>query len=98
MATGDHAGKLAIYDLERPESAIFHQQAHTSIINAIDGCGGLGIGFGAPEIVTGGRDGCVRLWDPRVNEPVLALEPSEGQTPRDCWTVAFGNSFSDEDR
>ena len=31
----------------------------------------------APEIVTGGRDGCVRLWDQRVNEPVLALEPGE---------------------
>jgi WD40 repeat protein len=98
LATGDHAGRLAIYDLERPDAAVFSQQAHSSIINAIDGCGGLDIGGGAPEIVTGGRDGCVRLWDPRVMEPVLALEPSEGQTARDCWTVAFGNSFSDEER
>lgn len=48
--------------------------------------------------ILGGRDGCVRLWDPRVPEPVLALEPGEGQTARDCWTVAFGNSFGDEDR
>ena len=70
--------------------------------------------------VTGGRDGCVRLWDIRVKEPVLALEPGEGQpirssifiyhyygfatitlvstTIRDCWTVAFGNSFNDEER
>ena len=31
--------------------------AHDSIINAIDGVGGLGIGGGAPEIVTGSRDG-----------------------------------------
>jgi hypothetical protein len=46
----------------------------------------------------GGRDGCVRLWDIRVKEPVLALEPGEGQPVRDCWTVAFGNSFSDEER
>eukprot|EP00606_Chrysophyceae_sp_TOSAG23-5_P000743 GSChrysophyteH2.ASY1.ANO1.1410.1 assembled CDS len=98
IATGDHQGKLAIYDLERINTPIFEQQAHASIVNAIDGCGGLEIGYGAPEIVTGGRDGCVRLWDPRVNEPVLALEPGEGQTARDCWTVAFGNSFSDEDR
>ena len=45
------------------------------IINAIDGCGGVEIGYGAPELVTGGRDGCVRLWDIRVKEPVLALEP-----------------------
>ena len=98
IATGDHAGKLVIYDLENIDKPIFEQQAHTSIINAIDGCGGLDTGFGAPEIVTGGRDGCVRLWDQRVEEPVLALEPSEGQSARDCWTVAFGNSYSDEDR
>jgi hypothetical protein len=56
--TGDHAGKLAIYDLERPEVALYSQQAHTSIINAIDGCGGMDIGNGAPEIVTGKRRHC----------------------------------------
>jgi WD40 repeat protein len=77
IATGDHVGRLVVYDLERIEKPVFSQQAHTSIINAIDGCGGLDVGYGAPEIVTGGRDGCVRLWDPRVNEPVLAMEPGE---------------------
>lgn len=98
LACGDHAGIMSIYDLEKPDTAIYTQQAHSSIINAIDGCGGIGIGNGAPEIVTGGRDGCVRLWDPRVSYPVIALEPDQGQPVRDCWTVAFGNSFSDEDR
>lgn len=98
LATGDHAGRLAIYDLDRLDTPVFMQQAHASIVNAIDGCGGMDIGGGAPEIVTGGRDGCVRLWDPRVQEPVLALEPEEGQAARDCWTVAFGNSFNDEER
>jgi WD40 repeat protein len=73
-------------------------QGHTTIINCIDGCGGLDIGYGAPEIVTGGRDGCVRVWDPRVQEPVLALEPQEGQPARDCWTVAFGNSYNEDER
>ena len=34
----------------------------------------------------------------RVNEPVLALEPVEGEPIRDCWTVAFENSFDDEER
>lgn len=85
-------------DLERLDVPVYSSQAHSSIVNAIDGCGGLGIGGGAPEILTGGRDGCVRLWDPRVSEPVLALEPSEGQQTRDCWTVAFGNAYNDEER
>jgi WD repeat-containing protein 92 len=98
LATGDHKGKLAVYDLENISQPVFSQQAHSSIINAIDGIGGLEIGYGAPELVTGGRDGCVRLWDTRVPNPVLALEPEAGQPTRDCWTVAFGNSFNDEER
>ena len=32
-------------------------KAHDEIINSIDGVGGLNIGEGAPEIVTGSRDG-----------------------------------------
>ena len=27
-----------------------------------------------------------------------SLEPAPGQAARDCWAVAFGNSFSDEER
>ncbi len=52
LATGDHAGQLTIYDLENFDKPVFSQQAHLSIINAIDGIGGE-IGGGAPEIVTG---------------------------------------------
>ena len=36
---------------------VYSVKAHSEIINCIDGCGGLGIGIGAPEIVTGSRDG-----------------------------------------
>lgn len=32
-------------------------QAHKGIINTMDGIGGQGYGYGAPEILTGGRDG-----------------------------------------
>eukprot|EP00249_Psilotum_nudum_P016524 c25864_g1_i2 orf=606-1385(+) len=73
--------------------------AHETIVNAIDGCGGLGIGYGAPEIVTGGRDGRVCLWDQRQrDDPVAVFEPETKDSARDCWTVAFGNSYNDEDR
>ena len=36
---------------------MYSVKAHDGIINAIDGCGGTGMGTGAPEIVTGSRDG-----------------------------------------
>lgn len=42
---------------------MYSAKSHESIINAIDGVGGLGIGGGAPEIVTGSRDGMLLLID-----------------------------------
>lgn len=96
VATGDFRGSLAIYNLERLDAPTFSVNGHEQIINSIDGIGGLGgIGGGAPELATASRDGKVRVWDPRVNEHVVSLEPQEES--RDCWSVAFGNSF-DSDR
>jgi len=45
-----------ILDLEK-EAVTFQTQAHKEIVNCIDGIGGLDVGYGAPELVTGGRDG-----------------------------------------
>lgn len=75
-------------------------RAHTEIVNSVDGIGGLDVGYGAPEILTGSRDGCVKLWDPRQNIPVLSLEPKTGQgeIKPDCWTVGFGNSYNNDER
>lgn len=54
---------------------------------------------GAPEIATGSRDGLVKVWDPRQKDrPVITVEPQEGEQKRDCWSVAFGNSYSTEER
>eukprot|EP00955_Chlamydomonas_euryale_P036404 350426-Chlamydomonas_euryale.AAC.7 len=56
-------------------------------------------GYGAPELVTCGRDGCVRVWDVRQHDaPVAAFEPADSSNIRDCWCVAFGNSYNDEER
>ena len=98
LACGDYKGNLSIYDLGRADAPLYSVQGHNGIINSVDGIGGQTVGYGAPELVTGGRDGCVRVWDPRVREPVVSLEPDEGQAVRDCWTVAFGNSFNDDER
>ncbi|XP_033095163.1 WD repeat-containing protein 92 isoform X2 [Trachypithecus francoisi] len=78
---------------------VYSVKGHKEIINAIDGVGGLGIGEGAPEIVTGSRDGTVKVWDPRQkDDPVANMEPVQGENKRDCWTVAFGNAYNQEER
>lgn len=99
FATGDFDGNLNIWDLERLETPVFSVKAHTEIINAIDGIGGLGIGEGAPEIATASRDGAVKVWDPRQKDvPVAVIEPAEGETRRDAWTTCFGNAYNSYER
>ncbi|XP_057592271.1 dynein axonemal assembly factor 10-like [Hippopotamus amphibius kiboko] len=66
LATGDFAGNLRIWNLEAPEIPVYSVKGHKEIINTIDGVGGLGIGEGAPEIVTGSRDGNAYNQEERV--------------------------------
>ncbi|KAK5648623.1 hypothetical protein RI129_003515 [Pyrocoelia pectoralis] len=77
LATGDFGGRLQVWDLEDPLLPVYKSTKHSAIINSIDGVAGTKIGCGAPEIVTGSRD---------------------GTAARDCWTVAFGNSYNSEER
>jgi len=98
IAVGDFAGNLMIIDLEK-QATVFTAKAHSSMINAIDAIGGTEVGCGAAEIVTGGRDGCIRVWDPRQPTAVLALEPADKDAIiPDCWAVGFGNSYNNEER
>lgn len=95
LATGAFDGTLDVWDLERPESAVYSAKRHGQIINAIDGAGGLGQS-GAPEIATASRDGSVKVWDVRQkDEPVADMNP-DSDVARDCWAVAFGNSYDEE--
>lgn len=40
----------------------------------------------------------MKIWDPREKRPVAKMETEIGATKRDCWTVAFGNSYNSEER
>ena len=98
IAVGDYSGLIRIFDLKNmSEDPIYSVQAHESLINCIDGIGGIP-GHGSPEIVSGGKDGCVRVWDPRVDHAVVSLEPDKDQNARDCWTVSFGNAYNVDER
>lgn len=99
LATGDFEGKVQVWDLENLGHPVYSAAGHADLVNCIDGVGGMCVGSGAPEIATGGRDGVVNIWDTRQKEkPVAVIAPEEGETRRDCWCVAFGNSFNSEDR
>lgn len=90
---------MNIYNLEDPSIPVYSANAHTQIINAIDGVAGVSLGCGAPELVTGSRDGSVKVWDPRQkNRPVAVMEPKAGESRRDCWSVGFGNSYNSQER
>ena len=83
LATGNFDGHLQIWDMEKPADPVYHVQAHASIVNGMDGCGGMAKGYGPPEIATCGRDGCVRVWDPRQESaPVAAFQPSDKENAR----------------
>ena len=94
IAVGDFGGTLTIFDVETLKEN-FSVKAHEGIVNCVEGAGNTG--YGPPELVTGGRDGCVRVWDPRQNSPVVSLEAAEQIKP-DCWSVAFGNCYNDQER
>jgi WD repeat-containing protein 92 len=100
LATGDFAGKLHIWDMESPKVPVYSAQAHASIVNAMDGCGGSAKGYGAPELATCGRDGCVRVWDIRQEgSPVAAFEPSDTENVRcDLHVLVALSSFVVHDR
>ena len=98
LAIVDYKGKLTIYDIEKGKPK-YEVQAHEGMANTVDGIGGKGPDYGAPELVTGGRDGCVKVWDPRDDSPVVSLEPADSEEIKpDCWAVCFGNSFDSEER
>lgn len=105
---------MAVWDINdggRFDAPVYAVQAHSEIVNTIDGVGGLGIGDGAPEIATGGRDGSVKVWDPRQPKTAVVTMESDASSEksnsgdvliksgsRDCWTVAFGHAYNAHDR
>lgn len=73
--------------------ACLHSQLHNHRLCMVSSCVTQAKGYGAPELVTCGRDGCVRVWDVRQPDaPVAAFEPSDPSNIRwvGGWVLGFG--------
>ncbi|KAL0212453.1 hypothetical protein RCL1_006079 [Eukaryota sp. TZLM3-RCL] len=99
IAYGDIGGGLYLVDPEKPSKPIFsYDSAHNGVVHSIHGCGHP-LAQGASELITGGSDGYVRVWDIRQGSgPVVEVGPSEASQKRECWSVCFGGASSDVDR
>lgn len=98
LSLGNFHGKLQIFDVEKLDFPIYDVKAHDGIVNCLDGIGG---GNGA-EIVTGGQDGTIKVWDPRQGAAVVCISAVKkedgGSGSKDCWTVSFADGSSQNDR
>lgn len=86
------------------DEPIYQVKAHTEIINSLDAIGGNVQLCGAKEVVTGSRDGSVKVWDQRQKDSpvanISATLPRDDtvKDARDCWAVAFGDSYNNTER
>ena len=93
LAVGDFGGRVYSYDFEAGQE-VWGLRGH-EVVNCIDGAGGGGLG--PMELVTGGREGGVKVWDVReAKRPVVTMEPETGK--RECWAVTAGNCYNDTER
>ena len=77
-------------DLESTSLPVYTVKAHKESINAIDGIGGLGIGGGAPEIVTASRDGRF-VWDLGIKSISCCRQVN---VPQELFYARICNSIS----
>ena len=94
LALGDFDGNLSIIDLERGVPNYEIKKAHKDIIHSIDGLGiKNNLNYSrSSELVTGGKDGFVKIWDLRSDKPCLTLEPKDiKKNFPECWTVEYSD-------
>ncbi|KAI0982885.1 hypothetical protein GJ496_011568 [Pomphorhynchus laevis] len=97
LITGNYKGQVEIRDASKLSSEPkIKWDAHKQLVTTVD-C--IGDCTGRPEVVSGGQDGKVKVWDVRQKDKaVLEMIPDDSDFARECWTVAFGGSYGPEER
>lgn len=101
LTTGDYMSNLCIIDINNQKSStptvLYHTKVNKndSIINCIDGIGGLN--GGQPIELAAATKYNVAVYDIRQSDAVVNINSDRG-AGRDCWSVAFGNSTQSSDR
>ena len=90
VGVGGFKGSVSVLDLNAERVKWKVPTAHSGIVNSIDGNSST-----SAQLVSGSRDGTVKLWDIRIPDPVLTVESSRGKV--DCWSVCYGNVFDNHD-
>lgn len=81
-----HVFNKLFRDVQRFDIPLVSFKAHESIINSIDS---LNQAEQPQELVTGSRDGCVKIWDMRQPEKAVLTVKSKDNS-KDIWAVAYG--------
>ncbi|SBT40462.1 WD repeat-containing protein 92, putative (WDR92) [Plasmodium ovale wallikeri] len=92
IACGSFDGRILLYDINNMSKEYYAIKKHTKLINKIDCKSHKNNNL----IVSGSRDGSVKIFDIRTNREVVSLQPPKGSayTP-DCWCVATGGAISE---
>ena len=87
LATGDFQGRLDIWNPESLQAPVEGVVAHDELVNSIAEAGE------GHRLVTGARDGRMRVWDSRkLARSVASMEGEPDGRSHDCWAVTCSKS------
>ncbi|VTZ70597.1 WD repeat-containing protein 92, putative [Plasmodium chabaudi chabaudi] len=93
IACGAFDGSILLYDINNMSKEYYSIKKHTKLINKIDCKNSKNNNI----IVTGSRDGSVKVFDIRTNNEAISLEPpKDSPYIPDCWCVSTGNNYIEE--
>ncbi|KAI4836327.1 WD repeat-containing protein 92 [Plasmodium brasilianum] len=93
IACGSFDGSILLYDINNLSEPYYSIKKHSKLINKID-CKSY---KNNNIIVSASRDGSVKIFDIRTNHEVVSLEPPKNSDYMpDCWCVATGNNYIEE--